>query len=260
MSINCETTTAQIQWSNLTAYVFCGGEGSRLRSITLDKVSKHLLKTGNKTLLELSIEPYINHRLGKIVLVTAHHSNEIRKYFEKSGDINESELCVVSQEEPQGVRNELLHALKTFPPDSEFFISDGDGVRHNIDLKKLFAKHQKSRAIATMTVTAMDNLAQHHGVVFDENMRVKEIIPYPADHSIPGNFVYAGLMLCSQSVEFLLNDSSLDSGWWGIFTGLLQSGQLSCVPMTMNYFNVNTPPDYLNLLAYVAKEQNGAAS
>lgn len=261
MSTNCEgTTVEEIQWSKLTAYVFCGGEGSRLRSITLGKVPKHLLKAGNKTLLELSIEPYINHRLGKVVLVAARHSDEIRKHFEKSDGINGSEVCVVSQEEPHGVRNELLHALKVIPPDSEFFISDGDGVRHNVDLEKLFADHQKSRAIATMTVTAMDDLAQHHGVVFDENMRVREIIPYPADHSIPGNFVYAGLMLCSHPVEFLLNDRFLDSGWWGIFTGLLQSGQLSCVPMTMNYFNVNTPPDYLNLLAHISEKQNGTIS
>lgn len=250
----------EIQWSKLIAYVFCGGEGSRLRSLTRGRIPKHLLRVDNKTLLELSIEPYLNHRLGKVVLVTAHHSDEIRKYFEKSGDTDGSELCVVSQERPRGVRNELLHALETFPPDSEFFVSDGDGVRHNIDLEQLFIDHQKSRAIATMTITAMDNLVQHHGVVFDENMCVKEIVPYPTDHTIPGNFVYAGLMLCSRSAEFLLNDSSLDPGWWGILMGLLQSRELSCAPMAMNYFNVNTPRDYLNLLTHLSKQKNGTTS
>lgn len=50
------------------AYVFCGGNGSRLRSVSHDKMPKHLLPVGTKTVLEKSIEPLKELGVKNIVL------------------------------------------------------------------------------------------------------------------------------------------------------------------------------------------------
>src|SRR3989344_5877721 len=66
--------------SEVTAIALCGGKGTRMRELTQDLYPKPLVRVGNQTLLDYSLQPLRDAGVTNIIYATAHKGEMIRDH------------------------------------------------------------------------------------------------------------------------------------------------------------------------------------
>lgn len=133
----------------MKALIFAAGLGTRLRPLTDDR-PKALVKINGITLLEIVIRRLKTAGVTDIIVNVHHHAQMIIDFLQSKNnfDIN----IVISDE-----RDELLETggglrkVADFFSDGEPFFVHNVDILSNIDLKKMYEKHVKSKAVATLS-------------------------------------------------------------------------------------------------------------
>ena len=133
----------------MKALIFAAGLGTRLRPLTDDR-PKALVEINGMTLLEIVIRRLKKAGVIDIIVNVHHHAQMIIDFLQSKNnfDINIS----ISDE-----RNELLETggglrkvADFFSDGKPFFVHNVD-ILSNIDLKKMYDTHVKSKAVATLS-------------------------------------------------------------------------------------------------------------
>ena len=129
----------------VTAVIMAGGQGQRLRPLTLD-TPKPMLKIGNFPILEINIKRLVQYGIKDIYLCVNYLKEHIISYF-KSGEKWNCNIHYIEEKEPLGT----IGALSLLPPipTAEILLFNAD-LLSNIDLEEMYVRHGMENADLTI--------------------------------------------------------------------------------------------------------------
>ena len=176
------------------AVILSGGSGTRLRSITKNKIPKPMTKIKGISILEWQLKWLSREGVSHTILAVGHLNEKIKSYFgsshsSKFGDID---ISYSVEKEKLGTGGAFKSA-KSFITENEVYVLNGD-IMCNTDLTEMNNIHFINNAYATMMVY---NMISPYGIVKigNENL-IYDFIEKP-QLDIPIN---AGLSIISKDI------------------------------------------------------------
>ncbi len=175
----------------MRAVILAGGEGTRLRPLTLD-VPKQLVPILNR--------PFIEHQLGYLRRYGVHrvtlaltrnaHSERLRAALGEHACGVQVEYAY--EDEPLGSGGAIAGAAAGWG--EPFLVCNGDIVT-DVDLGALVQAHQDAEAELTIFLHAVENPSAYGVVALNERSEVVRFVEKPPAGSEPSNLVNAGIWL-----------------------------------------------------------------
>jgi mannose-1-phosphate guanylyltransferase len=179
------------------AVVLVGGEGTRLRPLT-ETVPKPLLPVVNRSFLHRVLDHLAEHGVHEVVLSSPYLEATFGPFIaERHGD---PKITWITESHPLGTGGAIVNALP-FLDLEPFFVLNGD-ILTDLDLSALLSFHRSTGAVATITLSTVDDARPYGLVATDGAGRVLEFREKPAD-PVPGT-VNAG--------TYVIDPSALE-GW-----------------------------------------------
>lgn len=140
----------------MLAVIIAGGKGTRLLSLTKNKIPKPMICIAGKPLLEIEIEHLRKQGIDDLVILTQHKASAIKRHF---GDGLDFGVRIFYSKEPYplGTAGAVKYAQDIIDDKNEpFFIIYGDKF-WNMDLNKVMEFHERHGGIATVVVHPTDH-------------------------------------------------------------------------------------------------------
>jgi len=219
------------------AVILAGGKGTRLRSITLNKIPKGLTEIQEKPILEWELEWLAREGVNHVVLAIGHLSDKIQEHFdgEYRSNYGEVEIEISLEEEKLGSGGAFKQATQRLTTDRTYVLN-GD-VMCNTSLSRMRQIHEQSKAKATMLLV---NMTSPYGIVQRDNFMITSFIEKPRlDVQI-----HAGLDIIERSIfeQFPDHGQMEDT----IFVELAKKNQFASYLMSNDEFwmSIDTEKDY----------------
>lgn len=152
-----------------TAVIQAGGKGTRLKSLTEDKIPKPLLKLNGKPMIQWQIESLRIYGVTRIVIIIGHLGEKIREYF-GDGTKFGIEISYIEETEPLGSAG-ALYDLKDQLKNIDFILVFGD-VMFDMDLERMVHFHEKHHAMATLLVHPNSHPYDSDLIVMDSDCHI----------------------------------------------------------------------------------------
>jgi NDP-sugar pyrophosphorylase family protein len=165
-------------------FLMAGGFGKRLHPLTL-QTPKPLLKVGNKPILEMILESFIEAGFHNFYISTFYEAEQLKNHF-GDGDKWNVSINYIDENHPLGTAGSL-GLLPPDLPDHPLIMMNGD-LLTRVDYAKLLQYHDESKGDATICVREYD-FQVPFGVVKGNGIKVEEIQEKP----IYSFFVNAGI-------------------------------------------------------------------
>ena len=133
----------------MKAMIFAAGLGTRLRPLTNNR-PKALVRVVGKPLLEIAINNLIKNGFKEIIINVHHFADQIVDFIEQKNKFGIKIEISDEREEVLETGGGLKKAAWFFD-DAPFLVYNTD-IISNIDLKKMYAQHLDSGALATLAV------------------------------------------------------------------------------------------------------------
>lgn len=186
--VGLETLHGLLKQARLDNPVFlmAGGFGTRLRPLTQD-CPKPMLKVGEKPILELILESFINAGFHRFYISTHYMPELIRDHF---GDGSRWGVSIryVHEEAPLGTGG-ALGLLPHDEIDLPLFMMNGD-LLTTLNFRSLLDFHQEHQGAATMCVYEYEYTVPY-GVIESDGRRITSIVEKPVQQF----FINAGIYL-----------------------------------------------------------------
>lgn len=169
-------------------FLMAGGFGKRLRPLT-NTCPKPMLRVGDKPILELILEGFVNAGFHRFYISTHYMPEQIREHFGDGSQWN-VHIQYVHEETPLGTGG-ALGLLPHDEIDQPLFMMNGD-LLTNLNYLALLAFHEEHGGSATMCVREYEYQVPY-GVIEADGHRAKAIVEKPV-HTFNVN---AGIYLLS---------------------------------------------------------------
>jgi mannose-1-phosphate guanylyltransferase len=220
------------------AIVLVGGEGTRLRPLT---------ETIPKPLVPLVDRPFLGHVLDHLgrhgvdeVLLSSPYLEERFAAFLHARTAGPS-VTWITESSPLGTGGAVANAARGL--DASFLVLNGD-ILTDLDLSALVARHRKTGATATLTVSPVQDARPFGLVSVDDQDRIEEFREKP-EQPVPGLVNAGTYVLEPRAVEGVSPDRPV-SIEREVFPGLIEAGEPVYGFVSSAYWiDVGTPEKYL---------------
>lgn len=180
----------------MKAIILVGGQGTRMRPLTLD-IPKPLLPIANIPFIERQIKWLISYGVSEVVLSLCYLPNQFEEYFAKN-PIDGVSISYVVEDEPLGTGGAIKFSAGDI--DGSVIVCNGD-VLTTIDLKELVELHDSVNSLATIALTQVEDPSAFGVVPTNEDKQVIAFVEKPSKELAPSNWINAGIYVLSR--EFL---------------------------------------------------------
>jgi NDP-sugar pyrophosphorylase family protein len=174
------------------AVVLVGGEGTRLRPLTLT-TPKPLLPIANQPHLERQLTWLASHGVDEVVFSMGYLPDAFRRHF--TGDVfrpaggGAVALRYAVEDEPLGTAGAIRFAADGI--DERVIVCNGDVLTH-LDLSAMVRFHDEQGAEATISLTQVEDPSAFGVVPTQSDGRVIAFVEKPAPGKAPSNWINAG--------------------------------------------------------------------
>ena len=179
----------------MKAVVMAGGEGSRLRPLTLNR-PKPMVPLVDRPVMGHIIELLKKHGITDIVVTVQYMANVIQDHF-GDGSAFGVQLTYSLEDRPLGTAGSVKHAEAVLQ--EPFLVISGDAVT-DIDLSQVIERHQQSGVIATMTLTRVPNPLEFGVAILDDQQRVVDLVEKPSWGEVFSDTVNTGIYVFDPQV------------------------------------------------------------
>ncbi|HUL78266.1 MAG TPA: NDP-sugar synthase [Vicinamibacteria bacterium] len=227
----------------MRAVILAGGEGTRLRPLTL---------TTPKPVVPVVDRPFLRHQLDllagagvhEIVFSVAYRPEGVEAVF-GDGSAFGVRIRYAVEETPLGTGGAVRHAMPLL--DERTIVLNGD-VLTDLDLADVVARHAREGASATIVLTPVPNPAAYGLVETDPGGRVLRFLEKPRPEQITTDTINAGIYVLETRVLSLMPDGVNHSIERGFFPALLARGDRVLGPVHRGYWiDIGTPEKYLQV-------------
>ena len=183
----------------MQAVVLVGGEGTRLRPLTL-QTPKPMIPLFNVPFLERTLTRLRQAGITNAILPAGYLPAAITEYFGDGSRLG-MQLTYVIEKEPLGTAGAVKNVAEHIT--GPFFVLNGD-ILTSLDLEKMLACHRRLGGIGLLHLITVENPSAFGCVVTDEHSRVTAFVEKPAPGTEPTNAINAGTYLLEREVLDLI--------------------------------------------------------
>lgn len=184
--------------NNYLAVIQAGGKGTRMLSLTGDKIPKPLLEINGKPMIQWQIDNLREHGIRDFCIITGHLGEKIEEYF-GNGEEQGINISYIRENEPLGSGGALYY-IKDFIGDRDIILVFGD-VMIKIDWDKMLSFHEGKKSVATMLVHPNAHPFDSDLLILDDSERVVGIDSKNNKRDYwYDNLVNAGIYVLSNSI------------------------------------------------------------
>jgi len=227
----------------MRAVILAGGEGTRLRPLTL---------TTPKPVVPVVDRPFLCHQLDllaragvrDVVFSVAYRPERLEAVF-GDGSAFGVRIRYAVEETPLGTGGAVRNALPVL--DERTIVLNGD-ILTDVDLGPIVARHDAEGASATILLTPVANPAAYGLVETEPGGRVLRFLEKPSPDEITTNTINAGIYVLETRVLELMPEGVNHSIERAFFPALLGRGDLVLGPVHPGYWiDIGTPEKYLQV-------------
>ena len=202
----------------MKAVLMAGGEGTRLRPLTANR-PKPLVPLVNKPVMEYIIELLKKYGINQIVVTVHYLADEIMSYFGDGSDWG-VQIVYSVEDEPLGTAGAVKMVEEYL--DDTFMIISGDALT-DFDLGKVIEYHKQKQAVATLTLTRVDNPLEYGVVITENDGTIRRFLEKPSWGEVFSDTVNTGIYILEPEV-FKLMEKRKNYDWSkDIFPKLLET-------------------------------------
>ena len=225
----------------MRAVALIGGKGTRLRPIT-QTVPKSMVPLRNKPYVHYMVDTMKAADLDGAVFSMGYLPEAIQSYF-ADRDLDGFSLDYVVEERPLGTAGGIKNA-EEYLDEGPFVATNGD-VLTGIDLTEVIQAHMESGALATITLTSVDDPTAYGLVEVDHRLRVMRFVEKPGSDEVRTSLINAGIYVLERQVLNMIPKGREVSIEREIFPQLQSMGRLSAFVSSAYWRDIGTPRSYL---------------
>ncbi len=227
----------------MKAVILAGGEGTRLRPLTLS-LPKPVVPVVDRPFLRHQLDLLATVGVREIVFCVAYRPERIQAVF-GDGSAFGVKIHYAIEESPLGTGGALRNAVPFL--DERTLVLNGDVLTH-VDLPALLAHHEVTRASATIYLTPVANPAAYGLVETDEDARVLRFVEKPDPTQITTDTINAGIYVLETRILELIPPGVNHSIERAFYPALLARGDRVTGHVHRGYWiDIGTPEMYLQV-------------
>ncbi len=225
----------------MKAVVMAGGEGSRLRPLTIGR-PKPMVPLVDKPVLGHILELLRYHGITEVVITLQYLPSVIQDFY-GDGSALGLNITYVVEEMPLGtaggVKNAAAHLNDTF------LVISGDALT-DFNLQAAVQRHITAGALATLAVYSVPNPLEYGAVVSDENGNITQFLEKPDWSAVRSDRVNTGIYVLEPAVLDYIPDDVVYDFSTELFPDLLQRGERLQAYVAEGYWcDVGTIGEYM---------------
>lgn len=225
----------------MKAVILAGGEGTRLRPLTL-QVPKPVVPIANVPFLGYQLDLLRRHGISEAILSLGYRPDRIEAEL-GDGSRFGIRLRYVVEQSPLGTGG----AFKNAEPflDGPAVVFNGD-ILCDFDLTDILRSHRRRSATATLTLTRVGNPSAYGLVETGEDGRVVRFLEKPGRDQVTCDTINAGLYVLEPEVLQTIPAGVNTSFEREVYPGLLAGGRPVFAYVSPGYWiDIGTPQKYL---------------
>jgi mannose-1-phosphate guanylyltransferase len=226
----------------MQAVILVGGQGTRLRPITYD-IPKALVPLRNRPFMGYMLDFLRSGRLDGAVLSLGYLPDQIQEYL-AGCDLDGFSVEYAVEDHALGTAGGIKNAEKYLRGGGPVVAVNGD-VLSGLDLGQLIEQHKNTDALATITLTSVEDPTAYGLVEVDHDMVVHRFIEKPAADEVTTNLVNAGIYVLEPEVLEIIPPDREVSIEREIFPELQAMGRLRAYVSSSYWRDIGTPRSYL---------------
>jgi mannose-1-phosphate guanylyltransferase/phosphomannomutase len=205
----------------MKAVVMAGGEGSRLRPLTLN-CPKPLVPVANKPTMLHILELLKRHGVDEVIVTLHYLAGHIQNAFSDGSDLGLT-LRYTVEKTPLGTAGSVKQA-EEWLKDEPFLIISGDALT-DADLSRFMEFHRDRRSDATLGLVERPSPLEYGVVVTDQEGVIKRFLEKPDWTEAFSNTINSGIY-CLDPVVFRYMEPGVAYDWsHDIFPRMLEEGK-----------------------------------
>ncbi|MCC7164160.1 MAG: NTP transferase domain-containing protein [Anaerolineae bacterium] len=183
----------------MKAVVMAGGEGSRLRPLTLNR-PKPMIPLVNRVVAAHIIDLLRQHEFTDVIATLQYRAEDIQNYFGEGHGFGVN-LRYSVEPHPLGTAGSVRYAGSQFDSlgDEPFLVISGDALT-DFDLRELVAFHKRVGALATLTLTHVSNPLEYGVITLEKDGRIQAFIEKPSWGQVISDTVNTGIYVLSPKI------------------------------------------------------------
>lgn len=204
----------------MKAVILAGGEGARLRPVTLDR-PKAMASLLGKPVAEHLIRLLRRHGITDICMALQYFPESVKSWFGDGSELG-VKLTYFEEEEPLGTAGSVKRCMSHLG-EEDFLVFSSDVVC-NFDLSAALGFHRASRAAATLVLVRHPKPLEYGMVLTDDTGRVERFLEKPSWSQVVADTVNTGIyVLTPRAMERVPEGQPFDFGQ-DLFPLLLEEG------------------------------------
>lgn len=237
----------------MKAVVLVGGQGTRLRPLTLT-TPKQMLPVAGRPMLEWVVSHLAEHGVDEVILSLGYRTDAFLATYPDNHCAG-VRLRYAVEPEPLDTGGGIAFAARLLGIDETFVVQNGD-VLTGLDLGRLVDFHRHCGAAATVSLTPVDEPCRYGVVDLDPTGRVTAFIEKPAPGQAPTNLINAGTYVLEPDVVGSIPCGRRVSIERETFPQLVGRGSLYALASDEDWIDAGTVATYLDVnLAMANREQ-----
>jgi len=225
------------------AVILAGGEGTRLRPLTL-ATPKPVVPIADRPLLQHQLDLLASVGVREVVFSLAYRPQHVQREF-GDGSASGRHIVYVVEDTPLGTGGAVRNALPHL--DARTIVLNGD-VLTDVDLPAVLALHERSGASATLVLTPVANPSGFGLVESDAGGRVRRFVEKPDPSQITTDTINAGIYVLETRTLDLIPPGLNHSIERGFFPSLIGRGDVVMAYVHRGYWiDIGTPEKYLQV-------------
>jgi mannose-1-phosphate guanylyltransferase len=225
------------------AVVLIGGKGTRLRPLTYT-VPKSMVLLRNRPYIQYMVDTLKAAGVDGGVLSMGYLPSAIQQYFATREDLEPFSLDYVVEDYPLGTAGGLKNAEDYLDDEGPFVAANGD-VLTGVDLAEVIEAHRNSDALATLTLTSVEDPSAYGLVEVDHRLQVRRFVEKPGSDEIYTSLINAGIYVLEREVLNMIPKDREVSLEREVFPELLATGKLRAYVSSSYWRDIGTPRSYL---------------
>ncbi|MGH2542116.1 MAG: sugar phosphate nucleotidyltransferase, partial [Ardenticatenaceae bacterium] len=172
----------------MKAVVMAGGEGSRLRPLTLGR-PKPMIPLVNKPILSHILDLLKRHGITDVVITLQYLADRIKDYYGDGSNLG-MKLEYSVEDVPLGTAGSVKLASRLL--DETFLVISGDALT-DFDLRRILEFHREKGAFATLTLARVPNPSDYGVVQTDDEGRIIRFYEKPGWSEVMSDTVNTGI-------------------------------------------------------------------
>ena len=226
----------------MRAVVLVGGEGTRLRPLTLT-TPKQMLPVMEVPMIERVLGQLAAHGIEEAVLSLGYRPDAFINAYPE-GSAGGVRLSYAVEPEPLDTAGAIRFAADHAGLGETFVVVNGD-VLTDLDITALVGFHRSHRAEATISLTPVEDPSSYGVVPTDAQGKVEAFIEKPPRDEVPTNLINAGTYVLEPEVLDRIPKARRVSIERETFPALVEAGSLFALGSDVYWIDTGTPASYL---------------